>query len=70
MTPLPPYLPHKESLKVTKTKYKYNGKKSPPIAAAVVKLLAPLAVIDPETGQAKLTPKLKKAVSEAEARLR
>jgi hypothetical protein len=62
-------LAYTESLRVTKTKYKYNGKKSPPINATTIKLMAPLAQIDPKTGRAALTPKLKKAVSDAEARL-
>jgi hypothetical protein len=58
-----------ESLKITKTKYRYNGKRSPKINATVIKDMAPLATINPESGHSKLSPELEKAVSDAEARL-
>ena len=58
-----------ESLKVTKTKYKYNGKRSPKISKDTIKGMAPLAVINPESGHSKLTPKFEKAIRDAEARL-
>jgi hypothetical protein len=58
-----------ESLKITKTKYRYNGKRSPKINVRVITEMAPLATINPESGHSKLTPELEKAVSDAEARL-
>jgi hypothetical protein len=62
-------LAYTETLKITKIKYRYNGKRSPKINATVIKDMAPLATIHPESGHAKLTPELEKAVSDAEARL-
>jgi hypothetical protein len=47
-----------ESLKITKTKYRYNGKRSPKINTTIIRDMSPLAAINPESGHSKLTPKL------------
>ena len=58
-----------ESLKITKTKYRYNGKRPPKINIRVIKEMAPLATINPESGHSTLTPKLEKAIRDAEEKL-